>query len=213
MAATGEATDDGGRTRRRASRAHARVRVYTVSPGVPAASSGVTRARRCDMRIARFFYLGGVVALVTAGYLITTRTNLSAQQPAAVKIDGDDIGGVVASSKGPEGGVWVIAETTGLPTRYIKEVVTDDQGRYLIPDLPKAKYTVWARGYGDRARQAGESEANCGAGCQDRRPIVSGRILVCDAEGAGEKRVSGHGAVRQRHFAEHQNPGSVAAPH
>ena len=100
------------------------------------------------MRIARFFYLGGVVALVTAGYLITTRTNLSAQQPAAVKIDGDDIGGVVASSKGPEAGVWVIAETTGLPTRYIKEVVTDDQGRYLIPDLPKAKYTVWARGYG-----------------------------------------------------------------
>lgn len=100
------------------------------------------------MRIARLFYLGGVVALVTAGYLITTRTNLSAQQPAAVKIDGDDIGGVVASSKGPEAGVWVIAETTGLPTRYIKEVVTDDQGRYLIPDLPKAKYTVWARGYG-----------------------------------------------------------------
>ncbi len=42
----------------------------------------------------------------------------------------------------------MIAETTDLPTRYIKEVVTDDQGRYLIPDLPKAKYTVWARGYG-----------------------------------------------------------------
>ena len=35
-----------------------------------------------------------------------------------------------------------------LPTRYIKTVVTDDRGRYLIPDLPKAKYTVWARGYG-----------------------------------------------------------------
>src|SRR6516225_3209310 len=128
--------------------AHARDRVYTVSPGVPAASRGVTRARRCDMRIARFFYLGGVVALVTAGYLITTRTNLSAQQPAAVKIDGDDIGGVVTSSKGPEAGVWVIAETTELATRYIKEVVTDDSGRFLIPDLPKAKYTVWARGYG-----------------------------------------------------------------
>jgi hypothetical protein len=44
--------------------------------------------------------------------------------------------------------VWVVAETTDLPTRYIKEVVTDDRGRYLIPDLPKAKYTVWARGYG-----------------------------------------------------------------
>ena len=65
-----------------------------------------------------------------------------------VKIGANDIGGVVASSKGPEAGAWVIAETTDLPTRYIKEVVTDDRGRYLIPDLPKAKYTVWARGYG-----------------------------------------------------------------
>ena len=52
------------------------------------------------------------------------------------------------AAKGPEAGVWVIAETTDLPTRYIKEVVTDDRGRYLIPDLPKANYTVWARGYG-----------------------------------------------------------------
>ena len=69
-------------------------------------------------------------------------------QSAPVKIKADDIGGVVSSSKGPEAGVWVIAETTDLPTRYIKEVVTDDRGRYLIPDLPKAKYTVWARGYG-----------------------------------------------------------------
>ncbi len=65
-----------------------------------------------------------------------------------MKIKADDIGGVVASAKGPEAGVWVIAETTDLPTRYIKEVVTDDRGRFLIPDLPKAKYTVWARGYG-----------------------------------------------------------------
>ena len=42
----------------------------------------------------------------------------------------------------------MIAETTSLPTRYIKEVVTDDRGRYLLPELPKGKYTVWARGYG-----------------------------------------------------------------
>jgi hypothetical protein len=60
----------------------------------------------------------------------------------------DVIVGTVTSSAGPEAGVWVIAETTDLPTRYIKEVVTDDQGRYLIPALPKARYTVWARGYG-----------------------------------------------------------------
>ena len=86
--------------------------------------------------------------LVVAGYLVSTRTELNAQSTGAVKIKADDIGGVVTSDKGPEAGVWVIAETTDLPTRYIKEVVTDDRGRYLIPDLPKAKYTVWARGYG-----------------------------------------------------------------
>jgi hypothetical protein len=70
---------------------------------------------------------------------------LVAQQP---KIDNDDIGGVVKSAKGPEAGVWVIAETTDLPTHYIKIVVTDEQGRYVLPDLPQATYSVWARGYG-----------------------------------------------------------------
>ena len=61
---------------------------------------------------------------------------------------GNDIAGVVKGPKGPEAGVWVIAETTDLPTRFARIVVTDDQGRYLIPDLPKANYSVWVRGYG-----------------------------------------------------------------
>ena len=73
----------------------------------------------------------------------------SAQQPSAtVAIDKDDIGGVVTGAKGAEAGVWVIAETTQLPTKYAKIAVTDDQGRYLIPDLPAATYNVWVRGYG-----------------------------------------------------------------
>ena len=67
---------------------------------------------------------------------------------APVAIDADDIGGVVKSAKGPEAGVWVIAETRELPTRFIKIVVTDDQGRYVLPDLPQATYDVWVRGYG-----------------------------------------------------------------
>jgi hypothetical protein len=58
------------------------------------------------------------------------------------------LGGVVISAKGPEAGVWVIAETDDLPTKFVKIVVTDDQGRYLIPHLPKATYRVWVRGYG-----------------------------------------------------------------
>ena len=71
-----------------------------------------------------------------------------AQPAGAVPIDPDDIGGVVSGPKGPEAGVWVIAETRDLGVRYIKSVVTDDQGRYVVPDLPAAKYQVWARGYG-----------------------------------------------------------------
>ena len=69
-------------------------------------------------------------------------------QQAAVAIDGDDIGGVVRGPNGPEAGVWVIAETTELPTKFAKMVVTDDQGRYVIPDLPTANYQLWVRGYG-----------------------------------------------------------------
>jgi len=65
-----------------------------------------------------------------------------------VKVGPNDIGGVVAGDKGPEAGVWVIAETTDLPTKYAEIVVTDDQGRFLVPDLPKGHYRVWVRGYG-----------------------------------------------------------------
>jgi hypothetical protein len=75
-------------------------------------------------------------------------TSARQQGGQAVPIDGDDVGGVVTGPKGPEAGVWVIAETTQLPTRFAKIVVTDDRGRYLIPDLPKATYSVWVRGYG-----------------------------------------------------------------
>src|ERR1700689_4798222 len=100
------------------------------------------------MRTTRSLYFAGLVAIGIAGYLTITRTSLNAQQNSPVNVKAGEIGGVVSSSKGPEAGVWVIAETTDLPTRYIKEVVTDDQGRYLIPSLPAATYTVWARGYG-----------------------------------------------------------------
>ena len=66
----------------------------------------------------------------------------------AVQIDADDIGGVVIGPDGPEAGVWVIAETMDLETRFSKTVVTDDEGRYVVPDLPDATYDVWVRGYG-----------------------------------------------------------------
>jgi len=83
-----------------------------------------------------------VMAVSTSGTLASQATG------EAIRVDSDDIGGVVTGPKGPEAGVWVIAETTGLPTKFVKIVVTDDRGRYVIPDLPKAKYTLWVRGYG-----------------------------------------------------------------
>lgn len=76
---------------------------------------------------------------------ICLATSLHAQQ---VDVRASEIGGVVTSTKGAEAGVWVIAETTDLPTKFARIVVTDDQGRYLIPDLPVANYSVWVRGYG-----------------------------------------------------------------
>ncbi len=100
------------------------------------------------MKTKSTLYLG-VAAIAIAAWL-SSAGQLAAQQGAtpAVAIDNDDIGGVVTGANGPEAGVWVIAETTDLPTRYAKMVVTDDQGRYVVPDLPKAKYKVWVRGYG-----------------------------------------------------------------
>ena len=109
-------------------------------------------------------FMIGVVALLG----VSRPGHSAGKAAAAVAIKGADIGGVVSSANGPEAGVWVIAETKDLPTGFRKIVVTDDQGRYLVPDLPKANYQVWVRGYGlvasrqgaGRARQAAESD--CG---------------------------------------------------
>jgi hypothetical protein len=92
----------------------------------------------------------GIFVLGIAVLLTVPTNGIRAGQVAApaVRIGNDDIGGVVTGPRGPEAGVWVIAETRDLPTRLIKTVVTDDQGRYVVPDLPKGNYDVWARGYG-----------------------------------------------------------------
>lgn len=87
---------------------------------------------------------GVVLTAVVALGRVDARQGGSAQVP----IDNDDIGGVVTSTAGPEAGVWVIAETRDLPTPFRKIVVTDDRGRYVLPDMPAARYDVWVRGYG-----------------------------------------------------------------
>ena len=94
----------------------------------------------------------GIVTLAAALPAPADAQQNAAPQPAAasaiVEIDDNDIGGVVISRFGPEAGVWVIAETTELGTRFAKMAVTDEAGRYVVPDLPKATYRVWVRGYG-----------------------------------------------------------------
>jgi len=73
---------------------------------------------------------------------------LEAQRGAQNAAAADYITGVVQGAQGPEAGVWVIAETKDLPTNFIKIVVTNDQGRFMLPGLPGASYKVWVRGYG-----------------------------------------------------------------
>jgi hypothetical protein len=95
--------------------------------------------------------LGAVcAALALSAFTVALPQRAQAQQAQAQMpaIGEKSIGGVVRGAKGPEAGVWVIAETTDLPTKFARIVVTDDQGRYVIPDLPTANYEVWVRGYG-----------------------------------------------------------------
>ncbi|HSS12303.1 MAG TPA: carboxypeptidase-like regulatory domain-containing protein, partial [Rhizomicrobium sp.] len=83
---------------------------------------------------------------VTVYWAGTGSPALSAEEK--ISLNPDDIGGTVAGPRGPEAGVWVIAETNSLPTKFTKIVVTDDKGRFVIPGLPRATYNVWVRGYG-----------------------------------------------------------------
>ena len=95
------------------------------------------------MTIKRTLYSSAAVICI-AGCLAVTQ----ARAQIAVPVKKNEIGGVVSGPHGPEAGVWVIAETHDTPTRLAKMVVTDDQGRYLVPDLPQAHFKVWVRGYG-----------------------------------------------------------------
>src|SRR2546428_8144020 len=108
-----------------------------------------SRSEEMNMKTTRGLSIG-MVALVIAVLPAAAQTRRAAQQSTdpAIRIGATDLGGVVTSVKGAEAGVWVVAETTDLPTRFARIVVTDDQGRYVMPDLPKAGYSVWVRGYG-----------------------------------------------------------------
>ena len=95
------------------------------------------------MTTTRFSYL-----MVVGVSLLLAACQVPPGASQAAGIGESDLAGIVTGANGPEAGVWVIAETNDLPTKFAKIVVTDDRGRYLIPELPKANYSVWVRGYG-----------------------------------------------------------------
>ena len=99
-------------------------------------------------RSARFPAIQETILLITTVFIGSLLWVACDSKTSSIQVEADDIGGVVEGPKGPEAGVWVIAETHDLPTRFAKIVVTDDNGQYLIPDLPAANYSVWVRGYG-----------------------------------------------------------------
>ena len=103
-------------------------------------------------------------------------THLQAQpsRESTLQLGANDLAGIVTSANGPEAGVWVIAETTDLPTRSPRSW-SPMSGRYVVPDLPKANYTVWVRGYGLVDSPKGASEARqrssiCGPWSRRTRP-------------------------------------------
>jgi hypothetical protein len=98
----------------------------------------------CNLRCS--VALGIAAVVLTSAIPASTRAQEGLAVP--ISVGSNDLGGMVTGSRGPEAGVWVIAETADLPTLYTKIVVTDDRGRYLIPDLPHGNYSVWVRGYG-----------------------------------------------------------------
>ncbi len=100
--------------------------------------------------VSRVVAVGVISLLSMIGAAVWDDSADRLQAAQNVPIDASSISGVVLNGGKPEAGVWVLAETKSLPTLFRRIVVTDDQGRFLVPDLPQADYEVWVRGYGLR---------------------------------------------------------------
>ena len=170
------------------------------------------------MKKTKWLFVSSMISVV-AIFLMLSPYRLSSQQGAVVRVDGDDIGGVVTSVNGPEAGVWVIAETTDLPTKFAKIVVTDDQGRYVHSrsaesQLQHVGARLRARRFAEGRRPRPARSLNLKAvlrrRCRGGGRILSGDLLVFDAQDSGQERISRHRAQRQRHAGKREKPGPVA---
>ena len=110
---------------------------------------------------------------------------------AGEAVSAEIITGLVQGRGGPEAGVWVIAETDQLGTGFAKIAVTDDDGRFVLPELPDSGYDVWVRGYG---LADSEPVAAAPGGGQH----LSRQLLVLPHGGPTHRRLPGHRALRKR---------------
>ena len=99
-----------------------------------------------ELFIKEGFPLHAAVRRMVQAICLTAITTLSATVSAQPLSSSGTIEGRVQSSDGNEAGGWVIAETDDLPTHFVKIVVTNDEGRFVLPELPEAMYKVWVRG-------------------------------------------------------------------
>ena len=166
------------------------------------------------MSMKQTFYRS-VAVIGLAGLLGAAPAQLNAQ--SIVAIDNDDIGGVVTGPNGPEAGVWVIAETTDLGTKFAKMVVTDDQGRYVAARSSTGKYKIWVRGYGlvnshqgrRRARQdpqPSRSKAPTEAAAAEYYPAIYWYSMIKVPDQAS---FPGTGPTGNGINPEHEEPGPV----
>ena len=142
----------------------------------------------------------GVATIALAALLAAPPTRLSAQQstPPGVTVGATDIGGAVRSASGPEAGVWVIAETTDLPTKFAKMRRHRRSGPLRHPrsaarQLQGLGARLWAGRFAEDARQAGPaSQSHGGAGAErgGGRALLSGDLLVLDDEDSAGQAIS-----------------------
>jgi hypothetical protein len=145
-----------------------------------------------------FLRLLPVSVTVLALWVTVLVSQVGLAQAPDVAVDPDDVAGVVMGPKGPEAGVWVIAETRDLKTPFNRTVVTDDRGRFLVPDLPPGTYEVWARGYGlaDSAKTR----------------TARGRVLTLSAKAAASPRAAAEIYPAGHWFSLLQVPGKDEFP-